>query len=308
MWTCKFCQKEFDFEKPQSRGAHITNCDMNPNRQNTLDTLRSITVKPRVEIIKNCKKCRKEFYQYKTDAEILSNRDIKVFCEDCLKNRNNTIENRDFLKVEARKLRIIGISIKKIAKILNCGTGTVSTWVEDISLTPEQITQNTRRLNSLSYSNARRAIRAGFQNIGKERVTTEDPLYLAGCMLYWGEGSKSKNTVVFTNSNLAMMIVFKNFLQAYFEVKGDQYLLKINCYTDLHSFEEIKNYWLSSLCLKESNLRKCQINNAPKSSKQKRNKLEWGTATLTVSRTEIVQEIFGAIQEYGKFTESKWLG
>jgi hypothetical protein len=40
----------------------------------------------------------------------------------------------------------------------------------------------------------------------------------------------------------------------------------------------------------------------------KRNTLPFGTATLSVSSTRIVQSIYGAIQEYGGFERPEWLG
>jgi hypothetical protein len=79
-------------------------------------------------------------------------------------------------------------------------------------------------------------------------------------------------------------------------------------HTDIHSQKEIESYWLKNLNLPNKNLRKTIINNLPKSSKSvKVNKLEYGTARITVCKTEIVQEIFGAIQEFGNFTNEKWL-
>lgn len=162
---------------------------------------------------------------------------------------------------------------------------------------------------SLSRSETYRKRRKKYQNIGRLRVFTEDSLYIAGCMLYWGEGAKDKNCLRLTNSNPAMLILFKNFLEKYFEIKDDDLTITINCYTDIHSFEEIENYWLDKLNLSKKSLRKGQINNLPKSSKNlKKGKSEWGTAALKVKRsTHIVQEIYGAIQAYALFEDKGWL-
>src|SRR5690348_6552302 len=132
-------------------------------------------------------------------------------------------------------------------------------------------------------NNIFRTRREEFQNKGRERIKEGDPLYIAGCMLYWGEGSKDKNSVRFTNSDVAMVVLFKKFLKTSFDVKDKDFVLTINCYTDCHSIDEIKNYWFSNLKLDESNLRKCQVNNIPKSSKSsKTKKSEWGTVCLMV--------------------------
>ncbi|MGL1400181.1 hypothetical protein ACSTI4_24645, partial [Vibrio parahaemolyticus] len=76
------------------------------------------------------------------------------------------------------------------------------------------------------------------QSIGRKRVFEEDTLYLAGCMLYWGEGNKSKNSVTLANAEPAMLILFKKFLMKFFGVKNEDITITINCYTDYHSFDE----------------------------------------------------------------------
>jgi hypothetical protein len=44
------------------------------------------------------------------------------------------------------------------------------------------------------------------------------------------------------------------------------------------------------------------------SQKKRTNKLPYGTSRITVHSTEIVQSIYGAIQEYGSFERPEWLG
>ncbi len=157
---------------------------------------------------------------------------------------------------------------------------------------------------STTYKNRRQA----YQDIGRARIKEESPLYVAGCMLYWGEGHKDKNSVRLTNSDAALVVLFKKFLTTYFDVKDDDFVFSINCYTDLHPLEEIENYWFTTLGLSKNNLRKGQTNNVPKSSKKsKAGKCEWGTIVLMVHKTQIVQELYGAIQEYGSFENKDWL-
>ena len=43
------------------------------------------------------------------------------------------------------------------------------------------------------------------------------------------------------------------------------------------------------------------------SKKKRQNKLPYGTCRVTVSRTRVVQSIYGAIQEYGGFDRPEWL-
>ena len=43
------------------------------------------------------------------------------------------------------------------------------------------------------------------------------------------------------------------------------------------------------------------------SQKKRQNKLPYGTCRVAVSRTRIVQSIYGGIQEIGGFTREAWL-
>jgi hypothetical protein len=71
---------------------------------------------------------------------------------------------------------------------------------------------------------------------------------------------------------------------------------------------EIEQFWLDTLQLPPTALRKSIVNVYSKYSQKKRdNKLPYGTCRLVVHSTEIVQTIYGSIQEYGGFDRPEWL-
>lgn len=219
-------------------------------------------------------------------------------------------------RLEARKLREAGMAIGKIAKTLGCAKSSVSIWVRDIVLTQEQIKKIMDDKHSspgqFAGSKKNKEIflkkRLEYQQQGRDKAKQKEPLHMAGCMLYWAEGTKSRNTCTFSNSDKDMMVLFKKFLTELFNIKDSDMALTIHCYDDLYSKEQIEEYWTSSLNLSRSNLRKTQLNNKPSSRKvdDNRNKLPYGTAHLSISSTQIVQHIFGAIQEYANFSNPKW--
>jgi hypothetical protein len=56
-------------------------------------------------------------------------------------------------------------------------------------------------------------------------------------------------------------------------------------------------------------LRKSTVNVYSKYSlKRRTNRLPYGTVRVVVHSTELVQQIYGAIQEYGGFERPEWLG
>jgi hypothetical protein len=129
-------------------------------------------------------------------------------------------------------------------------------------------------------------------------------------MLYWAEGSKSRNTVSFSNSDPQMLSLFRRFLVEALRVDPADVSLRLNVYTGNGlSIEEIEGYWLTLLDLPRVSLRKHILDHTPTSSSGRmRNKLPYGVCTLRVARsTRLVQHIYGAIQEYAGFDQPDWL-
>jgi transcriptional regulator with XRE-family HTH domain len=222
---------------------------------------------------------------------------------------------------EARRLRREqGMSLKRIGSRLGVSPSSVMHWTRDIELTPEQVTRNLgrgitadreivgRRARAWSERNRRR--RRSFQEDGRRRARERDPLHIAGCLLYWAEGSKSRNGLKFANSDLNMVRLFWRFLRTSLQIEPERITLRLNVYTNNGlSVREIEDFWLSALELPRSCLRKHSLNHYPTSSSGKRKrKLPYGVCTLCLYDTRVVQHIYGAIQEYAGFDEPRWLG
>ena len=128
-------------------------------------------------------------------------------------------------------------------------------------------------------------------------------------MLYWAEGSKERNQLQFSNSDPVMAQFFVDFLKTYFDLRGDEIRITCQLYADhLERQAEIEHHWLEALGLPPESLRKSVVNVYSKYSKRKRiGNLPYGTCRVVVSRTRIVQTIFGAIQEYAGFDRPEWL-
>jgi hypothetical protein len=228
---------------------------------------------------------------------------------------------RPDLRAEARSLRFSGKSLKRIAARLDIAVSTVHYWTRDIELTPGQVNANlrgpggpqspdhiARRMEAWRTTNRER--RLAYQRVGRERARDRDPLHMAGCMLYWGEGAKERNIVKFANSDVSMVRFFVEFLKQCFGVSPAEFRLRLNVYTNNGlSLRQIEEHWLRTLKLPRSCLRGHTLNSYPTSSSgKKRRKLPYGVCSLTVAKsTHILQHIYGAIQEYAGFEEARWL-
>ena len=218
---------------------------------------------------------------------------------------------------EARRMRLEeGLSVGEIARRLGVSKGTSSLWLRDVELTDEQKLRLIERGNgryegqlrgSENNRKKQKLCRERYQKAGADSAREGNILYAMGCMLYWGEGSKDKNQMAFSNSDPNMHRVFLKFLKQCCGVKDEQITIAINCYNDHHSVEDIEAYWIEKLGLPTSCLRKTTVNNRPVSSRKLGRKLRYGTCNIKVCSTELVQSIFGAIREYAGIEEPCWI-
>jgi predicted transcriptional regulator len=217
---------------------------------------------------------------------------------------------------EARRLRRQGMSINKIAKKLGISLSSASTWCRDIPLTEEQ--EEALRFSNERYEAQAKGAKANvdihrekrrlYQEEGRQKAREGDALHLAGCMLYWAEGSKDRNSIKFVNSDPSMMIVFVRFLREVFNIQDKQIKFRIVAYLDNGiTVDEIKTFWLETLALDWTNLTKSRFGVQPKSSQQKGRKLIYGVCELYVGGTNLIQHIYGAIQEYSGIDKPEWL-
>jgi hypothetical protein len=216
---------------------------------------------------------------------------------------------------KAREMRERGCSVKEIASTLAVARSSVSLWVRDIELGPEQraalILRS--RLGPIIAGERKaaraREIRRGYQQEGRRLARERGTSYAAGCMLYWAEGSKARNSVQLVNADPEVLVYFAEFLREHFDVADDAMSVSCNLFADHEERQRsIEEFWLERLRLPRACLRKSAINNYSKYSQKKRtNKLPYGTCSLRVHSTRIVQTIYGSIQEYGGFDRPEWL-
>ena len=203
----------------------------------------------------------------------------------------------------AKKLRIEGKSINLIAQTLEVSKSSVSLWVRDIILTTEQ-KENLTAAKSYNFKyelndkKKKEALekRKSSQEKGKEKAREKDLLHCMGSMLFWAEGTKKKNSITFTNSDPNMMKLFVKFLRERLDVQNDKICMHINCF--LNRKEDIiisQQYWVECLNISGCKIYKPTIK---LTNKQIENH---GICRITVLDTQLAQEVYGAIQEYGNF-------
>lgn len=211
-------------------------------------------------------------------------------------------------KNEAISLRKNGLSVREISNRICVSKSSVSVWVRNIVLTKEQIEKLKPGGKNVHFFMGKRK---KYQDQGREKAKEKDIEHAIGCMLYWGEGTKARNTLSFTNSDINVHKTFVGFLRKYFNVNNGEIGIHVNCYLDHGvSINEIYNYWIDSLDLNGCKYYKATIRDPSKSSfhsGRKKSKLKYGVMKLSVGNTKIIQQIYGSIQEYCGFIEPKWV-
>jgi AcrR family transcriptional regulator len=219
---------------------------------------------------------------------------------------------------EARTLRRDhGMSIGEIARAIGVSRSSVSVWVRDVELSAaqrESLRARNPALNGqLAGVRARaakeRTARLVAQEQGRRLARRREALHAAGCMLFWAEGSRHRNTVRFTNSDPAMVAFFAAFLRRYFDPPERSMRVACNLFADhVNRQRAVEDFWLGVIGLPRSCLTRSTVNvHSPDSGRTRLNVLPWGTCRLTLHSTAVVQHLYGAIQEYGGFERPEWL-
>lgn len=214
--------------------------------------------------------------------------------------------------LQAREMRQQGMSLLHIAAALGVAKSSVSLWVRDIQLSEAQQTALSQSRGApgrakwaVQNRQQHQDQRLAYQQRGREQARQDDRLHVMGCMLYWAEGAKKRNSVYFVNSDADMLCLFMRFLRECYQVQDQEFTVYIT--THEHESERmaaVEAYWLQLLNLPATCLRKTQTK---KGSAERINKMSNGVCGLRVNRTDLVQQIYGAIQEYAGFDRPEWV-
>jgi hypothetical protein len=218
---------------------------------------------------------------------------------------------------EARRLRRLGWSVREIERHLKVSRSSVSLWVRDVPLTDAQIAELHRRSATSpgqlagSAANAALALtrRRAYQSQGRSLASSAELLHVIGCMLYWAEGDKTRGSVRLANSDPALLRVFCRFLRECCGAPIERLSITCNLFADhVGRQREIEDFWLTTLDLPRTCLRRSLVNVYSKySQKKRRNKLPYGTCKIVYHDTRTMQSIYGAIQAYAGFDRPQWL-
>lgn len=222
-------------------------------------------------------------------------------------------------KLEAKSLREAGKTIPEIAKELGVSKGSVSLWLRKVELTDEQRDALYNRAadrykrSAATKSMTHRKLRMSYQQQGRSdaqhSLKAGDFLHIKGCMLYWAEGGKCKNSVRLGNSDVCLLRLFVRFLRDCYVVRDANIKITVLAYSNNGmTVEEIKSYWLHELGLVEASVKVSVDRDKRVKTGSRKNIHKYGICEVVVHDTQVVQCIYGAIKEYaGICDDVLWL-
>lgn len=204
-------------------------------------------------------------------------------------------------KTQAVNLRKSGKSYSEIRKTIKVSKATLSLWLRDIKLSPEQeqrIYIDLRQKNAyrMAKSNQDKRIKVTEEILKSAKKdipqVLDNPLFLSGLMLYWAEGDKSEvqERVKFTNSDPRMIKLMMRWFREICKVPEEKFRAGVYIHS-LHAREDIEKYWSKVTNIPTSQFFKTQIKST--TLKHRRNRLYEGTFAITISDRNFFRKIKG---------------
>ncbi|MEK7136492.1 MAG: hypothetical protein AAB821_02790 [Patescibacteria group bacterium] len=208
----------------------------------------------------------------------------------------------------AINLRKSGQSYKEIEEKLKIPKSTLSAWFKNqnwsrgLALNLAQQAQESNRMRIIDLNNIRgKNLAKVYQQATEEAI--EDciklqyhPLFIAGVMLYWGEGDKvSKNLFRISNSDPLLIKIFVEFIEKICRIPKEKIRASILLYPDLDE-ESVLLFWKQNAGLKDIEFYKSSV--ILGKSTNKRTKV--GVCTVYVSSSYLKKKMVTWIENLPK--------
>ncbi len=224
-----------------------------------------------------------------------------------------------FVKTQATRLRKLGLSYGEISRKLQVSKSTLSFWLKEVELEPEQkkrlYTKQTFILNSGPQSQKNRRIREVDAIIKSAAAEIETPISLNayrlfGTALYWAEGSKSQMFDM-TNSDPNLILFWVTWLDKIFKIPAASLKATLNIYPQQNE-NDLKRFWSDLTGIPVENFRKSYVK--PLSKNYKKNNLYYGTIRIGVPKSTNLRHrvyawqmiILKSIAPKVELTERRW--
>lgn len=206
-------------------------------------------------------------------------------------------------KQKAIELRIQGKSYKQIINAIpNLSKSTLSGWLKYVKLTPEQTKRLENNLKKVIYT-AR--VKSGWTRKERKRIEIKksineakkelpcllkSPLFLMGVCLYWAEGSKTQESIQFSNSDPRLIKIMIKWFRLVCKVPKKKIKVRIYIHK-VYKNENCEDFWSKIVGLPIQKLAKTTYK--PTRHKIKKNNDYKGVCRIEINDVNLFRRIMG---------------
>lgn len=211
-------------------------------------------------------------------------------------------------KNKAIELRRQGRTFKEILEKIPVSKGSLSYWLSDIVLSPEQVARIRYKNEQIKSKFIKfNELRKNQSELEKESIITSaikeinafslKELKLMGIALYWAEGYKGQacKGVEFTNTDAAMIKLMMRWFREICNVRESQFRIRLQVHS-IKNIDKVKNYWSEISGIPLSQFTKPYIKISPTSKRKVGNLTPYGTCSIRVSDIRLITKIRGWIK------------
>jgi hypothetical protein len=193
-----------------------------------------------------------------------------------------------------KDLRRLGLSYGEIMDLVPVKKSTLATWCRDVALSADQIAAIKERRGTTQGESVDTQWRRRLEveqirrtATGETDLLQKDPFWLAGLVLYWGEGGKVRNSFELANSDPFALRLFINWVRRYHDPAAE-FVLHINLHAN-NDEPAARHFWSQTLDLPEARFHKSFIK--PEGTGHRKNHLAHGVCRVKVLRSANMWQI-----------------
>jgi len=192
-----------------------------------------------------------------------------------------------FLKNKAIILRKRGYSYNLISKKLGVSKSSLSGWLKETPFHPNRLVLDRIKFGPLKSAELRHNIKVAdiIKEKGKARkelgIISKRDLFLLGIGLYLGEGSKLYESIRIINSDPQIIKLAIKWFKEICGLNNNNITIAIHLYPD-NDVNKCLKYWSKTINIPIRQFRQTQIDRRINKSSNKKRKLPYGTAHLTI--------------------------
>jgi hypothetical protein len=186
-----------------------------------------------------------------------------------------------------KDLRRLGLSYGEIMDLIPVKKSTLATWCRDVQLTEDEYEAIRKRTGSrigipVDTNWKRRAEIQTIRRLAQDRAThlVRDSFWVAGTVLYWAEGAKTRNQLKVANADPRALRLFISWVRLYLDPNAD-FSLQLHPHEG-NDEEAARRHWRSQTGLTDANFYRTFIK--PKGTGHRKNHLLQGVCTVNVRR------------------------